>query len=202
MKNPFRRRKPEESPKEESSERAKLGGICFVLGEDGEKHAVSPEDMPANVRAYFEELGNQMRDEGGDGILKMESDNLPDYVSEYMAEQVLGALADDMENEPEKVKLRDMPRSISESAMEETIKKLVRRYSEEVPDCRENISPCAGILNMIFAILLRHDEDWQQLTVSEAGRLYAGVCMAMMEATIAAVRISREHGGGDDEEDA
>ena len=198
MKNPFRRRKQEESP-EDGSGRAKLGGICFVLGEDGEKHTVSTKDMPEDIRAYFEELGNQMRDEGG--VIEMEHDNLPDYVSDYMAEQVLRAIGEN----PEALRIGDLPDELVMNAMEGTIDNTARRYKEHFPDCAENIDTCKGTLKAIFQTILKFDEDWQGLTVEEAGKLYSGIVMALITTTIEATRMDTEDGRGgedDEEEDA
>ena len=181
---------PQKKPGEESPEsgHAKLGGVHFSFGEDGEKHDIPLEDMPENVRQYFEELGNQMRDECGGGVIKLDSDNMPDYVSDYMMGKLFEA------NDGKALRLDDIPPEAAEEGMRRTIDKIAQTYAKKAPDCREYTDRGIGLLNAVFKILVRSDEDWGRKTVNEAGRLYAGVCMAVMEAVIMATRIERATG--------
>ena len=65
------------------------------------------------------------------------------------------------------------------------------RYAKKYPECREDLKPSVGPLKLIANILLNTDEDWQGLKVKDAGRLYGGVAMAMMESVIAAHNLNK-----------
>lgn len=186
MKNPFARK-----PKKEEGGNTRLGGVSFAFSEAGKKHAVSIEDMPEDVRAYFEELGGQTREESGEGPIMMNSDNMPDYVADYLHEKVSRYLDDLNEDELGNARLSDLPRNVVQDSFFEMIDSAFERYAKKYPECRDDLKPAVGPLKLIADILLHTDEDWQGLKVMDAGRLYGGVAMAMMESCIMAHNLNK-----------
>lgn len=202
MKNPFSKK-----PMKEEGGNPRLGGVSFAFSEGGARHAVSVEDMPEDVRAYFEELGGQMREEAGDGRLVMTSDNVPDYVRAYMEEQSTGYLRNLSMEDIGQSRLTDMPKEVAEQAFENMVDESFRRYASKAPDCGGELKLAVAPLKSIAMILVHKDEDWQALKVSDAGGLFGGVCMAMMEAVIMAARLKKVGFAGgkearDDEENS
>lgn len=183
MKEFFKRKKDEGADGE-----PKLGGVFFGFTKDGKKHMVSVEDMPEDVRAYFEELGRQTHEEGGGGMIMLDSANVPDYVAAYFEKQVADALKD---TDVTQLRMKDLPRGVVEAVMMEQIDELERRILEKNPEHKAHTDNAAGILKMVFKALLHKDEDWRRLTMEEVNNLYGGVCIAMMEITVAAANLNK-----------
>lgn len=202
MKNPFSKK-----PMKEEGGNPRLGGVSFAFNENGAKHAVSVEDMPEDVRAYFEELGGQMCEAGGNAPLTLTSDNVPDYVRAYMEEQSTGYLRSLSGDDIKKSRLADMPREIAVHAFGNMVDESYNKYLQKAPECRDELKLSVAPLKTIAQILVHTDEDWQDLSVSDAGALFGGVCMAMMEAVIMAARLKKVGFAGgkearDDEENS
>lgn len=186
----FFKRKKDGDTQAESSE-PKLGGVFFGFSEQGQKHAVSMADMPEDVKAYLEELGRQTCEENGGGVVTLSSDNMPDYVAEYMREQTNRFLKGMDEDEIGEARLIDFPREVVQASFFDMIDASFERYAREYPECRDDIRPSVGTLKVIAKILLNTDEDWQGLKVNDAGRLFGGICMAMMEACVMAHNLNK-----------
>ena len=170
----------------------KLGGVFFGFSERGKKHVVSLKDMPEDVRAYFEEAGKQIYEENGDGgVVTINADNMPDYVNEYMNGQISRVLDDIKEDEIGELRLSDLPREAVQECFFDMIDASFERYAKKYPECREDLKPSVGPLKLIANILLNTDEDWQDLKVKDAARLYGGVAMAMMESVIVAHNLNK-----------
>ncbi len=169
MKDFIKRKKKDGEPE--------LGGVFFGFGPGGKQYAVPKDDMPEDVRAYFEELGRQTHEEGGGGVVTLGSDNVPDYVAAYMHKQAERVIKD---IDVTKIRMKDLPHAAVDHVMMDIIDGLAQHILEKDPAYKAPVDYAVGILKAVFKALLHTDEDWRRLTMAEVNDLFGGVCVALI----------------------
>lgn len=215
MKNPFKKDR-NDGPKYELKH--------VVIHQDGradqgpDVEIGNLSDAPEDVRAYFEEIGRQMK-ENGDSTLRLDGDNLPENVLEFLERNAEKHVQGTKGMDPyafaklekfirggrwSEAPVSEIPPTIHENSMRRALQmdeknalKLAEKRGKTLTDeDKDQLQAITRIYPHIFAMVAACDREWRALTTGQAVQLFRGVTTAMYAVILDIT------GGSDDEKNA
>ena len=149
-----------------------IGGMMYSAAEF--------PDMPEDVREYLIELHDQIAETGESGITAMGDKQIPEFVNKYVEKAVQNRVREMMKDKTsEKVKRYSIQNAAREMDIRiAMIREKVETEVKRKPDPQE-MNRIEVYLRALYRKLCLSDEDWRELPVRQAERLYSGVVIEM-----------------------
>ena len=169
-----------------------VGGLEFDLDTLG--------DMPENVRKYLDELGNQLAENGAEGMVKIDGDHIPAEVDAWLRAKLDEKKVLTDKEGPDTVKVGEIDREWYSDFMDKYINKHAARINSATDGrYRPQIAEMATLVSVGFAYMIEHDEHWQKLGTFEAACLFEGVAQSMITAAVGVAMEETREAGDEDE---
>lgn len=153
--------------------------IRFVSICNGVEIEIDPQDpeMPEDVRQYYRELTQQAQEDLDEGVTEMPDGSVPEYVTRYIMRKFLERIAR-IGDDPE-TRVTDADRTELAEYIGLKCEGIAQQVAGSLPvHERGAVIQLGRLFRDSFRVLIKRDEDWQGLTVDQAGRLYTGVVTA------------------------
>lgn len=139
------------------------------------------DDIPDDVRAYLEELHKQIEETGEAGRTSLPADKVPEAVNRYFERKIKERLTR-AERDVSAITVAEFPTNILEKVMDEEIRELAVKhgYDTAAESIRKEMRRMKAYLRIAFRMIIQKDDDWRGLDVSQAGKLFQGVVIALM----------------------
>ena len=139
------------------------------------------EDMPEGVRAYLEEVARQLEEEGEDGTFTIDDRNVPPEVDAYFRKKVLERI-EAGRADVNTVKVAEYPPDAFEKLIDKAVLKTARSALADAKDGGEEeaVRRMAFYLRGAFRLLFANSEEWNELGVVTAAKLYDDVSAVML----------------------